>query len=64
MGMDNDGATLRPPIENWPAPGEAYTGFGEQNQRAILRLWGEYMLGGDPVRQPVNGQARREAAQR
>jgi phthalate 3,4-dioxygenase subunit alpha len=64
MGMGRDGATLRDPIENWPAPGTAYTGFGEQNQRSILRLWGEYMLGGDPVRHSANGAPRREVAAR
>jgi phenylpropionate dioxygenase-like ring-hydroxylating dioxygenase large terminal subunit len=64
MGMDRAGATLRPRVEGWPAPGEAYTGFGEQNQRGILRLWSEYMLGNDPVAHAGNGKLRREVAPR
>jgi phenylpropionate dioxygenase-like ring-hydroxylating dioxygenase large terminal subunit len=49
MGLDRSGKPLRPPLSDWPAPGEAYTGFGEYNQRTVLGLWGEYMLGRDPV---------------
>jgi hypothetical protein len=62
MGIDNEGRPLNPHVPNWPAPGSAYTGFGEQNQRSVLRLWGEYMLGNDPVRANANGQAAHAAA--
>jgi phthalate 3,4-dioxygenase alpha subunit len=62
MGIDNDDRPLNPHVPNWPAPGSAYTGFGEQNQRSILRLWGQYMLGNDPVRSNGNGRARQAAA--
>ncbi len=39
MGMDReqDGTAPRPAA--WPAPGEAYVGYGEYNQRALLRMW-------------------------
>jgi phenylpropionate dioxygenase-like ring-hydroxylating dioxygenase large terminal subunit len=39
MGLAADGSTLREPIEGWPAPGRAFTGFGEYNQREVLRQW-------------------------
>lgn len=50
MGIDKQDELLRDPIENWPGPGQAFTGFGEYNQRSLLHLWGQYMLGNDPVR--------------
>jgi phenylpropionate dioxygenase-like ring-hydroxylating dioxygenase large terminal subunit len=50
MGLDKQGELLSEPLENWPGPGRAFTGFGEYNQRSLLRLWGQYMLGNDPVR--------------
>ena len=31
------GTATRPAA--WPAPGEAYVGYGEYNQRALLRMW-------------------------
>ena len=43
MGLGSNGDTLRPPIENWPAPGRAFVGFGEYNQRALLELWSDLM---------------------
>jgi phenylpropionate dioxygenase-like ring-hydroxylating dioxygenase large terminal subunit len=58
MGLDPDDRPLATPVERWPGPGTAYTGFGEQNQRALLGLWGEYMLGNDPVA----GNGRRHPA--
>lgn len=61
MGLDGDGRPLRPPVPGWPAPGTAYTGFGEQNQRSILRLWGRYMLGGEPEHVRARDERRREA---
>jgi phthalate 3,4-dioxygenase subunit alpha len=53
MGMDGDGGTLRPPIEDWPAPGRAFVGFGEYNQRELLGLWSEMLAGNTPL--PRNG---------
>jgi hypothetical protein len=54
MGLQSDGTTLRAPIDGWPAPGRAFTGFGEYNQREILRQWGTYLVdgaeGGDRAR--------------
>jgi phthalate 3,4-dioxygenase subunit alpha len=38
MGLTRDGGTVSEPID-WPAPGRAYTGFGEHNQRRLLELW-------------------------
>ena len=35
MGLKRDGSTVSQPIF-WPAPGRAYTGFGEYNQRELL----------------------------
>jgi phthalate 3,4-dioxygenase alpha subunit len=49
MGLDRDGQTLHDPIANWPAPGQAFTGFGEYNQRSILNLWADFMAGGEHV---------------
>ena len=42
MGLTRDGATVTEPID-WPAPGRAYTGFGEYNQRDLLALWCDLM---------------------
>jgi phenylpropionate dioxygenase-like ring-hydroxylating dioxygenase large terminal subunit len=57
MGLDAEDRPLQPRVEGWPGPGEAYTGFGEQNQRSILRLWGDYMLG-DASAPTGNGKPR------
>jgi phenylpropionate dioxygenase-like ring-hydroxylating dioxygenase large terminal subunit len=46
MGLDRDGTMLAEPIADWPGPGRAFTGFGEQNQRSLLGLWGDYLLAG------------------
>lgn len=45
MGLSQDGALLRAPLEGWPGPGRAFQGFGEYNQRALLELWCRYMEG-------------------
>ena len=42
MGLYRDGAPVTEPIE-WPAPGRAYTGFGEHNQRDLLGRWADLM---------------------
>ena len=39
MGLTADDDTIATPVAGWPGPGVAHTGFGEQNQRAILRRW-------------------------
>jgi phenylpropionate dioxygenase-like ring-hydroxylating dioxygenase large terminal subunit len=65
MGLALDGSTLKEPIAGWPAPGRAFTGFGEYNQRELLRQWGRYMLDGEGTPHaaarsaaPTNGGAR------
>jgi phenylpropionate dioxygenase-like ring-hydroxylating dioxygenase large terminal subunit len=47
MGLARDGSLLREPLANWPGPGRAFVGFGEYNQREVLRLWAEYVSNGD-----------------
>jgi phthalate 3,4-dioxygenase subunit alpha len=44
MGLLRDGRTVTEPID-WPAPGRAYTGFGEYNQRELLSQWCDLMQG-------------------
>lgn len=39
MGLGSDGRPLRDPVEGWPGPGTAYVGYGEYNQRQLLRRW-------------------------
>lgn len=46
MGLTREGETVTPTID-WPAPGRAYKGFGEYNQRDLLGLWCDYMAAGD-----------------
>ncbi|WP_370326637.1 Rieske 2Fe-2S domain-containing protein [Euzebya sp.] len=48
MGWTRDGRDVSPPID-WPAPGRAYTGFSEHNQRALLDLWADYMADDTPT---------------
>jgi hypothetical protein len=45
MGMAPNGRATgeRPP--RWPAPGTAYVGYGEYNQRAWLNRWAQYLAG-------------------
>ena len=42
MGLLHDDEFVSPPID-WPAPGRAFTGFSEHNQRALLSLWADFM---------------------
>jgi len=49
MGMAPGGGTLRDPISDWPGPGRAFVGYGEYNQRELLRLWGSYVDGAGPT---------------
>jgi phenylpropionate dioxygenase-like ring-hydroxylating dioxygenase large terminal subunit len=60
MGLRADGTLLNEPLPDWPAPGRAFTGFGEYNQRELLRLWSTYIAdGGAPG---SNGAPRRTPA--
>lgn len=45
MGLDPEGHQLNTPVEGWPGPGIAFTGFGEYNQRHIWKLWSHMMAG-------------------
>jgi phthalate 3,4-dioxygenase subunit alpha len=45
MGMAPGGGTLHDPIPTWPGPGRAFVGYGEYNQRELLRMWGSYLDG-------------------
>lgn len=46
MGLKRDGTPVSQPI-SWPAPGRAYVGFGEYNQRDLLKLWCDLMAAGE-----------------
>jgi phenylpropionate dioxygenase-like ring-hydroxylating dioxygenase large terminal subunit len=50
MGLAADGTVLRRPLEGWPGPGQAFQGFGEYNQRALLGLWCQYLEAREAVR--------------
>jgi phenylpropionate dioxygenase-like ring-hydroxylating dioxygenase large terminal subunit len=39
MAAEEDGTATKPAA--WPAPGQAYVGYGEYNQRALMRLWAQ-----------------------
>ena len=41
MGLAADGGYLHAPLADWPGPGRAIQGYGEYNQRALLRLWAQ-----------------------
>ena len=41
MGMTVDGAPVTPALANFAGPGTAYVGYGEYNQRALLRKWAD-----------------------
>jgi phthalate 3,4-dioxygenase alpha subunit len=43
MAAERDGTATKP--ASWPAPGQAYVGYGEYNQRAILQLWADALDG-------------------
>lgn len=59
MGWTRDGDDVSPQID-WPAPGRAYTGFNEHNQRALLALWADHMA--DDSTAGVQGIASPSAA--
>jgi phenylpropionate dioxygenase-like ring-hydroxylating dioxygenase large terminal subunit len=48
MGMAPGGGTLRPPLADWPGPGEAHVGYGEYNQRRLLERWAALLEDGAP----------------
>jgi phenylpropionate dioxygenase-like ring-hydroxylating dioxygenase large terminal subunit len=41
MGMRSDDSLLSAPLHNFAGPGTAYVGYGEYNQRALLRKWAD-----------------------
>jgi hypothetical protein len=43
MGLWPDDTTVVPALtaEQWSGPGSAYVGYGEYNQRALLRQWAD-----------------------
>jgi phthalate 3,4-dioxygenase subunit alpha len=44
LGFDpSTGEVLGTPVANWPAPGRAYTGYGEFNQRELLTMWADHL---------------------
>jgi phenylpropionate dioxygenase-like ring-hydroxylating dioxygenase large terminal subunit len=55
MGLDPDGGTLTEPVPEWPGPGQAFVGYGEYNQRALLKRWSE------ALRQPAPARVARPA---
>ena len=59
MGWTRDGQDVSPQID-WPAPGRAYTGFSEHNQRDLLNLWADYMADDSPT--GIEGMASPSAA--
>ena len=56
MGLKRDGSFVSEPID-WPAPGRAFTGFGEFNQRELLNLWCDLMEREEAAGQPNDGRA-------
>lgn len=49
LGLAVDGEVLAPPNPNWVGPGEAWLGFGEFGQRALLQRWAVLMDTPPPV---------------
>jgi phthalate 3,4-dioxygenase subunit alpha len=49
MGLDSSGEMIARPLADWPGPGVAHVGFGEQNQRAILRRWATELIAERPT---------------
>lgn len=41
MGLLADDKPVSPPLAHFSGPGVAYVGFGEYNQRAMLRAWAD-----------------------
>ena len=61
MGLGADDENLATPVAAWPGPGVAHTGFGEQNQRALLRRWAADLSEASPAsaaRASIGGTAR------
>jgi len=53
MGLTPGGGTLNDPISEWPGPGRAFVGYGEYNQRELLRQWSGYIRDPAPLRVPA-----------
>ena len=45
MGLAADGGVVSASPVSWSAPGTAYVGYGEHNQRRLLGLWADYLEG-------------------
>jgi len=62
MASEQNGTALRP--ASWPAPGTAYVGYGEYNQRALLRMWARALEHDDvePSRSPAPLRIAAESA--
>jgi hypothetical protein len=54
MGLAPEGGTLTEPIADWPAPGQAFVGFGEYGQRNLLTRWATMLDDERPTQ--VNGR--------
>jgi phthalate 3,4-dioxygenase subunit alpha len=52
MGLDSSGRMIAPPLADWPGPGVARVGFGEQNQRTLLRRWAAELAAEPPTVAP------------
>ena len=59
MGLDQNGATLTPPLASFAGPGRAYVGYGEYNQRALLNRWADCLEGAPAVVLDGNGREAR-----
>lgn len=53
MGIDHDGQPIKPQYEGFGAPGTAYQGFGEHNQRHWFSLWADHLEQSPPELDPI-----------
>lgn len=53
MGIDHDGQPIKPQHEGFGAPGTAYQGFGEHNQRHWFSLWADHLEQSPPELDPI-----------
>lgn len=59
MGLTPDDKPVTPPLADFHGPGTAYVGYGEYNQRALLREWADRIATPvDEVEQMVMGRAK------
>lgn len=62
MGLLEDDSAVVPPLtaEQYSGPGEAHVGYGEYNQRHLLRRWADYLESPAEAARPLQvGQAGR-----